>query len=146
MQIALWKACACTLGRVLTDCPYILNFLLWKNKSDSSTLNITLAVCGASVLTACSLLECITFKEEPIVLRVLRMISSIERNVYAWPPPPHPHSPLSLCQMLRKFFLALFNFTAHFSLTYGALYVEEFKSPICICADDFSIDIWMHLL
>lgn len=59
-----------------------LIFFVEKQSREHDT-NITLVACEAIVLTVCSLLEYITFKEEPIVLRVLRMISSTERNVYA---------------------------------------------------------------
>lgn len=115
------------------------NFLLWKNNSREHYTNITLAARRAIVLTVYFLLEYITFKEEPIVLRVLRMIQHREKclcmNVF--PCSLHALSPW-------EFFLALFNCNLHLSLMYGNLYIKEFKPPICSCTDS-SIDIWMHL-
>lgn len=83
MQFALLKAYIVQAHFLLNRLPFISFIVFMGKQSREHNTNIPLAVCGANVLTVCSVLEYITFKEEPIVLRVLRMISSTERNVYA---------------------------------------------------------------
>lgn len=116
------------------------NFLLWQNNSREIYADITFAAHDVIVpYSVFSYWNILHLKRSQLYWGCSGWANA-ERDVYAWTCPP---APITL-SLRRNFFLALFNCNLHLSLTYGDLFIKDFKPPICSCSD-FSIDIWMHL-